>query len=235
MLKSFIVCLYPRVANSSQVIDNIRSAVLRYDICHPVVNDSEARLWHKLEVSCWPTLVLLGPRGNLLFSLVGEGHCDKLALFTDVTLRYYGELGLLKEHSVKIKLLRDSLPPSVLSFPGKVAVDDSSKRLAIADTGHHRILVVSSTGQLLHVIGGKTVKKQAGSKAETCCQLRKPFGATPSSSFNWTTPSRSDKTAASTLIFVAAAWLTVTFTIFLCLCLGLLMAAISSRFLVCHS
>lgn len=133
--------------------------MLRYDICHPVVNDSEAHLWHELEVSCWPTLVLLGPRGNLLFSLVGEGHRDKLALFTDVTLHYYRELGLLKEHSVKIKLLRDSLPPSVLSFPGKVAVDDSSKRLAIADTGHHRVLVVSSTGQLLHVIGGKTVKK----------------------------------------------------------------------------
>lgn len=165
---SFIVRLYPRVANSSQVIDNIHSAVLRYDICHPVVNDSEAHLWHELEVSCWPTLVLLGPRGNLLFSLVGEGHRDKLALFTDVTLRYYRELGLLKGHSVKIKLLRDSLPPSALSFPGKVAVDDSNKRLAIADTGHHRVLVVSSTGQLLHVIGGKTVKKQVGSKAETC-------------------------------------------------------------------
>lgn len=190
--------------------------MLRYDICHPVVNDSEACLWHELEVSCWPTLVLLGPRGNLLFSLVGEGHRDKLALFTDVTLRYYRELGLLKEHGVKIKLLRDSLPPSVLSFPGKVAVDDSSKRLAIADTGHHRILVVSSTGQLLHVIGGKTVKKQVGSKA--CRPIRKPVSAAPSSSLNLTSPSSSDKTAASTLISVAAARLTVTFTIFPSVC-----------------
>uniref|UniRef100_A0A8C9WVN8 NHL repeat-containing protein 2 n=1 Tax=Sander lucioperca TaxID=283035 RepID=A0A8C9WVN8_SANLU len=147
---------------NEKVLDNVRSAVLRYDICHPVVNDSEAHLWHELEVSCWPTLVLLGPRGNLLFSLVGEGHRDRLVLFTDNALRHYGEQGLLKTHTVGIKLYRDSLPPSMLSFPGKVAVDSSKKRLAIADTGHHRILVVSSTGQLLHVIGGPKSGRQDG-------------------------------------------------------------------------
>lgn len=153
-LKFIIFCLF--AANSSKVLDNIRSAVLRYDICHPVVNDSEACLWHELEVSCWPTLVFLGPRGNLLFSLVGEGHCDKQMLFTAAALRYYRERGLLKTHTVAIRLFRDSLPPSILSFPGKVAIDDRNKRLAIADTGHHRILLVSTTGQLLQVIGGKT-------------------------------------------------------------------------------
>uniref|UniRef100_UPI0037E8CC58 NHL repeat-containing protein 2 n=1 Tax=Semicossyphus pulcher TaxID=241346 RepID=UPI0037E8CC58 len=147
---------------NEKVLDNIRSAVLRYDICHPVVNDSEASLWHELEVSCWPTLVLLGPRGNLLFSLVGEGHRDRLMLFTDIALRYYGERGLLKTHTVGIKLYRDSLPPSVLSFPGKVAIDDSRKRLAIADTGHHRVLVVTVTGQLEHVIGGPDSGRQDG-------------------------------------------------------------------------
>lgn len=143
-------------ANSSKVLDNIRSAVLRYNICHPVVNDSEACLWHELEVSCWPTLVFLGPRGNLLFSLVGEGHCDKQMLFAEAALRYYRERGLLKTHTVPVKLLRDFLPPSILSFPGKIAIDDRNKRLAVADTGHHRILLVSTTGQLLQVIGGKT-------------------------------------------------------------------------------
>ncbi|CAJ1081025.1 NHL repeat-containing protein 2 [Xyrichtys novacula] len=151
---------------NEKVLDNIRSAVLRYDICHPVVNDSEALLWHELEVSCWPTLVLLGPSGNLLFSLVGEGHRDKLMLFTELALRYYGKKGQLKGHTVGIKLYRDSLPPSVLSFPGKVAVDDSRKRLALADTGHHRILVVTVTGQLEHVIGGPESGKQDGDLSE---------------------------------------------------------------------
>ncbi|XP_028989568.1 NHL repeat-containing protein 2 [Betta splendens] len=147
---------------NEKILDNVRSAVLRYDICHPVVNDSEAHLWHELEVSCWPTLVLLGPRGNLLFSLVGEGHRDRLMLFTDCALHYYREQGLLKTHTVGIKLYRDSLPPSVLSFPGKVAIDSSNQTLAIADTGHHRVLVVSSSGQLLHVVGGPESGRQDG-------------------------------------------------------------------------
>ncbi|XP_072228903.1 NHL repeat-containing protein 2 [Leuresthes tenuis] len=151
---------------NEKVLDNIRSAVLRYDICHPVVNDSEARLWHELEVSCWPTLVLLGPRGNLLFSLVGEGHCDSLNLFTASTLRFYGEQGLLNPHSVGIKLYKDSLPPSILSFPGKVAIDNVNQRLAIADTGHHRILVASSAGHLLHAVGGPESGKQDGDLSE---------------------------------------------------------------------
>uniref|UniRef100_A0A8C4DE57 NHL repeat-containing protein 2 n=1 Tax=Dicentrarchus labrax TaxID=13489 RepID=A0A8C4DE57_DICLA len=151
---------------NEKFLDNVRSAVLRYDICHPVVNDSEAHLWHELEVSCWPTLVLLGPRGNLLFSIVGEGHRDRLMLFTDCALRYYGEQGLLKTHAVKIKLYRDSLPTSFLSFPGKVAIDSSEKRLAIADTGHHRILLLSSTGQLLHVIGGPESGRRDGDLSE---------------------------------------------------------------------
>uniref|UniRef100_A0A3Q3X0J4 NHL repeat-containing protein 2 n=1 Tax=Mola mola TaxID=94237 RepID=A0A3Q3X0J4_MOLML len=151
---------------NEKVVDNIRSAVLRYNICHPVVNDSEACLWHELEVSCWPTLVLLGPRGNLLFSLVGEGHLDRLTLFTATALHYYREQGLLTAHEVPLKLLRDSLPPSILSFPGKVAVDDSKKRLAIADTGHHQILVVSTNGDLLHVIGGPDHGRQDGDFAE---------------------------------------------------------------------
>ncbi|XP_071776441.2 NHL repeat-containing protein 2 [Centroberyx gerrardi] len=151
---------------NEKVLENVRSAVLRYDICHPVVNDSEARLWHELEVSCWPTLVLLGPRGNLLFSLVGEGHRDRLLLFADTALRYYGEQGLLQTHAVGTKLYRDSLPPTILSFPGKVAVDQSNKRLAIADTGHHRILVVSSTGQVLHTVGGPESGRKDGDLSE---------------------------------------------------------------------
>uniref|UniRef100_H3DNI3 NHL repeat-containing protein 2 n=1 Tax=Tetraodon nigroviridis TaxID=99883 RepID=H3DNI3_TETNG len=151
---------------NEKVLDNIRSAVLRYNICHPVVNDSEACLWHALEVSCWPTLVFLGPRGNLLFSLVGEGHWDKQMLFTDAALRYYRERGLLRTHAVPLKLLRDSLPPSILSFPGKIAIDDRSKRVAIADTGHHRVLLVSTTGQLLQVIGGPESGRKDGDLSE---------------------------------------------------------------------
>ncbi|XP_036428601.1 NHL repeat-containing protein 2 [Colossoma macropomum] len=151
---------------NEKVLQNVCSAVLRYSITHPVVNDSDARLWQELEVACWPTLVILGPRGNLLFSLVGEGHRESLFLYTAAALKHYKEQGLLRDHAVGIKLYRDSLSSSILSFPGKVAVDPNSKKLAIADTGHHRVLVVSNTGNILHSVGGSRSGWKDGSLSE---------------------------------------------------------------------
>ena len=72
---------------------NILSAVLRYDIRHPVVNDSEAKLWHTLSVQCWPTLVVVSPEGKILLSLVGEGHRDTLIQFVGSALKFYKQKG----------------------------------------------------------------------------------------------------------------------------------------------
>lgn len=91
---------------------NILSAVLRYDIRHPVVNDSEAKLWHSLSVQCWPTLVVVSPEGKILLSLVGEGHRDPLLQFVGTALKYYKQRGtatfltsiLLLSKRVKIEL-----------------------------------------------------------------------------------------------------------------------------------
>uniref|UniRef100_UPI00398EFA1A NHL repeat-containing protein 2 isoform X1 n=2 Tax=Pristiophorus japonicus TaxID=55135 RepID=UPI00398EFA1A len=139
---------------NEKVFKNIQSAVLRYNITHPVVNDADAKLWQELEVTCWPTLVILGPRGNMLFTLIGEGHKEKLFSFISVTLKYYKEKGEIKDHGIKLKLYKDSLPPSSLLFPAKIAVDNSAGRLAIADSGHHRILVTEKNGEVLYSVGG---------------------------------------------------------------------------------
>ncbi|XP_066211498.1 NHL repeat-containing protein 2 isoform X2 [Saccopteryx leptura] len=152
---------------NEKVLDNIKSAVLRYDITHPVVNDADASLWQELEVSCWPTLVILGPRGNMLFSLIGEGHKDKLFLYTSIALKYYRDRGQIRDNKIGIKLYKDSLPPSPLLFPGKVTVDHVSKRLVIADTGHHRILVVWKNGEIQYSIGGPNPGRKDGIFSES--------------------------------------------------------------------
>ncbi|XP_019358398.1 PREDICTED: NHL repeat-containing protein 2 isoform X1 [Gavialis gangeticus] len=151
---------------NEKVLDNIKSAVLRYNITHPVVNDSDGKLWHELEVSCWPTLVILGPRGNMLFSLVGEGHKEKLFLFASIALSFYKAKGQIKDNKIAIKLYKDSLPPSPLLFPGKVTVDSSGDRVVIADTGHNRILVVRKNGQIMHTIGGPNSGRRDGRFSE---------------------------------------------------------------------
>uniref|UniRef100_A0A8C5Q2H4 NHL repeat-containing protein 2 n=1 Tax=Leptobrachium leishanense TaxID=445787 RepID=A0A8C5Q2H4_9ANUR len=140
---------------NEKVLDNIKSAVLRYNITHPVVNDADATLWQELEVTCWPTLVILGPSGNLLFYLVGEGHRDRLFLFVEMSLKFYKDRSELISDRIPLSFYRDSLPPSPLLFPGKVTVDVPGERLVVADTGHHRVLVLKpQTGQVLHTIGG---------------------------------------------------------------------------------
>lgn len=45
--------------------DNILSAVQRYNITHPVVNDFTQSMWTDLKVVCWPTLIILGKLFNV--------------------------------------------------------------------------------------------------------------------------------------------------------------------------
>nr|XP_003223487.1 PREDICTED: NHL repeat-containing protein 2 [Anolis carolinensis] len=162
----FVVGVHSAKFPNEKILDNIKSAVLRYNITHPVVNDADATLWHELEVSCWPTLIIVGPRGNMLFTVVGEGQKEKLFLFASIALRYYKEQGQINANTIRTRLYRDSLPPSPLLFPGKVTVDSSGDRLVIADTGHHRILVVKKTGQILYTVGGPDSGRKDGTYSE---------------------------------------------------------------------
>ncbi len=43
--------------------ENIRKAILRYEISHPVVNDANMTIWNTYGVMSWPTLVLIDPEG----------------------------------------------------------------------------------------------------------------------------------------------------------------------------
>ena len=51
---------------------NIREAVLRYGIQHPVVNDSQFVVWNSFDVQAWPTLVLIDPEGFAVWGHSGE-------------------------------------------------------------------------------------------------------------------------------------------------------------------
>ncbi len=52
---------------------NIRQAILRYEIEHPVVNDSRMLIWEQYGVRAWPTLVLIDPQGKIVYYRSGEG------------------------------------------------------------------------------------------------------------------------------------------------------------------
>ena len=52
---------------------NIREAVLRYEIEHPVLNDSEMAVWSLYGARAWPTVVLIDPQGRIVGVHSGEG------------------------------------------------------------------------------------------------------------------------------------------------------------------
>lgn len=145
-----VVGVHSAKFDNEKVSSNILSAILRYDITHPVVNDKNALMWHTMGIQCWPTLVLVAPNGRTLLHLIGEGHGKMLEDFVKVALDFYKDrCEIVGKDHLPIKLSKDSLPASPLLFPGKLALDESGKRLAISDTGHHRIIITDLSGIVL--------------------------------------------------------------------------------------
>lgn len=138
---------------------NVRNAVARYEIAHPVVVDKDMAIWRAFAVRAWPTLVLVGPDGRIVGTVSGEGNRDVLERAIRRTLDDARKAGTLADAPVTINL--DASVPSAtgLAFPGKVVADGASKRVFIADSGHHRVIVASwpdddGRAQLLGVYGG---------------------------------------------------------------------------------
>lgn len=76
----------------------------RYDVEHPVVNDSEMSMWYSLGISSWPTQVVVAPTGKLIIALPGEGRKADIDDCIQAALDYYGEAGLLINSAVPVVL-----------------------------------------------------------------------------------------------------------------------------------
>ena len=69
--------------------DNIREAMLRYRIKHPVVNDANMTIWRKFGVNSWPSLVVLDPEGQYCGYVSGEGNRELLEKLSQETKGNY--------------------------------------------------------------------------------------------------------------------------------------------------
>jgi DNA-binding beta-propeller fold protein YncE/peroxiredoxin len=123
--------------------DNIRQAILRYEIEHPVVNDKDMTVWQQYAVRGWPTLMLIDPAGKVVGGQSGEGNYDLFDEAIAKLIKTFDARGQLDRRPFKVKLERHRAPTSMLAFPGKIVADEKSKQLFIADSNHNRIVVVS--------------------------------------------------------------------------------------------
>jgi thiol-disulfide isomerase/thioredoxin len=123
--------------------DNIRQAILRYEIEHPVINDYAMDVWNQYAVRAWPTLVLIDPAGKLVGSKSGEGVFAPFDEAISKLIATFDARKQLDRRPLGLKLERQRTPRSMLAFPGKVLADEKTKQLFIADSNHNRIVVIS--------------------------------------------------------------------------------------------
>jgi DNA-binding beta-propeller fold protein YncE len=141
--------------HAERVTARIREASLRLGVTHPVVNDRQFRVWRAYAVNAWPTLALIDPQGYVVGTQAGELTADDL---TPAVAR------LVDAHATTLD--RTPLPPwahgvadapaiapGALRYPGKVALSRDGRRVAVADTGHHRVLLgaLSDDGRRMRV------------------------------------------------------------------------------------
>lgn len=138
---------------NEQDTDQIRQAILRYEIRHPVVNDSDMEVWRNYGVSAWPTVVLVNPRGRIIAMRSGEGVFEPFDAAIHETIRYFEARGELKRGPLAPALAEGWRPNTLLAFPGKVSAHPVRGWLHITDSNHNRILITSAAGAIREVIG----------------------------------------------------------------------------------
>jgi thiol-disulfide isomerase/thioredoxin len=134
--------------------ESIRKAILRYEISHPVVNDARHKIWEAYGAESWPTLFVIDPEGNLYRRGSGEGLYEALDRTVAELIKVHKEKKTLNEKPLKFELARfQESGDSPLFFPGKVLADAASKRLFIADSTHHRIVITDLEGKKIAIAG----------------------------------------------------------------------------------
>jgi thiol-disulfide isomerase/thioredoxin len=133
--------------------ENIRHIILRYEIEHPVYNDSEYAVWQSYGVRAWPTQVLIDPAGYIVGGVSGEGNYDVIDQTIAKLITDFRGKGELNEEPLKLVLERAKVGELPLAFPGKILADAKSDRLFIADSNHNRIVVTKLDGTLVETIG----------------------------------------------------------------------------------
>jgi DNA-binding beta-propeller fold protein YncE len=117
----------------------IRDASIRLGATHPLVNDRQFRVWRAYAVRAWPTLVAIDPRGAVVGMSAGEFTADAVTPFVERIVAAARADGSLREGPLHFHVEPPLSAPGALAYPGKVAV--RGDRIAVADSGHHRIVV----------------------------------------------------------------------------------------------
>ena len=130
---------------------NLQKAVQRYELEHPVINDTDFQVWQQYTCRAWPTLMFIDPQGKVIGKHEGELPFESFDNLMAQMIAEFDAEGLLDRRPLPVT--PGYRHDSTLSFPGKIIADASSDRLFVSDSNHNRILVTSLEGAVKEVIG----------------------------------------------------------------------------------
>jgi len=129
----------------------IREAIRRYEIRHPVVNDRDFAVWRAYGARSWPSFAILAPDGTYVGRLSGEGRREELEALIVALLETFA--GKVDTKPLPVRLESTTRPSGPLAYPGKIAVAADGARLWIADSNHNRIVETDAQGKFLRAFG----------------------------------------------------------------------------------
>lgn len=132
-------------------VARVADALARHHVTHPVAVDVGRDLWERYALRGWPTVAVLRPDGTLASVEAGAPDADALDAAVAGLLGEGLARGTLAAERVDTRFAPDPWE-GTLHFPSGVAVAPDG-RVAIADTGHHRVLVTDGDGAVLVAVG----------------------------------------------------------------------------------
>jgi thiol-disulfide isomerase/thioredoxin len=146
-----VVGIHSGKFDAEKEVAAVAEAMARDGIDHPVGTDSDLVVWEQYAIHGWPTSVLVDARGYAVAWFRGEPELAALTAWVQAALDDGRARGVLASGPAEFRrpAIVDTGP---LAFPGKVLAL-SGGGLAVADSGHHRLLLLDGSGRLVRTIG----------------------------------------------------------------------------------
>ena len=148
----FVIGVHSAKFDTERATENVRAAVNRYNVNHPVVNDVELQVMSAFAARAWPTLMFVDPEGKVIGRHEGEFQFEAMDRVLTVMVEEFDRAGVLDRAPVPFEYGSESESHGALSFPGKVLAAEDGK-LFIADSNHHRVIIADEDGMITEIIG----------------------------------------------------------------------------------
>ena len=102
-----VVGVHSAKFNAEKATENVRRAIMRYEIEHPVINDADFIVWRQYAARAWPTLMFIGPDGKVVGKHEGEFPIEALDNVLATMVTEYDSQGLIDRRPLEVKLERD--------------------------------------------------------------------------------------------------------------------------------